>query len=76
MIYFINGLNIQLVLICAVCCKATIYQQLAYLHTTINQVLDFFTIYNSSDLNGYETLQLRNGNQNISNNNFGISGIC
>ena len=79
-IYFYNGLNINLFKICAVGCKNTNYQ-FAYLQTTYNQILDLITIYNCSNLNGYRTLIIYNGNQNISNinisynNNIYISGI-
>ena len=83
-IRFENGLNIQLLRICAVGCHSGDRNnyQFAYLQTTYNQILDLVTINNCSNLNGYYTLQLTNGKQNISNinisynNNIAISGIC
>ena len=80
-IYFTNGLNIQLFRICAVGCNTNTHYQFAYLQTTSNQVLDLITIYNCSNLIGYETLRFENGKQNISNinvsynNNYVISGF-
>ena len=80
-IFFTNGLNIQLFKICALVCKANSHYQFAYLRTTSNQILDLNTINNCSNLNGYQTLHLENGNQNLSksnisnNNNIWISGI-
>ena len=79
-IWFDNGLNINLFRICAVRCSA-FNRQFAYLETTYNQLLDLITIYNCSNINGYQPLNLAYGNQNISNlnmsynNNNHISGI-
>ena len=82
-IYFINGLNINLFKICTVGCKSasTYCSQFALLQTNNNQIFDLITIYNCSNLNGYETLRLVYGKQNISNinisynNNIYVSGV-
>ena len=61
--------NYRLFRICAVGCSA-LNRQFAWLRTTYNQILDLISIYNCNNLNGYTTLIIWNGNQNISNINI------
>ena len=81
-IYFYNGLNIKLFWIYVYGCSANTHYQFAYLRTNSNQILDIISINYCININGYSTLVVYNGNQNIShinisyNNNREESGIA